>query len=83
MLTFLSAPIRAGMRFGSENVVPYFYVELEPALLTSAYQSSSTTCVTCGHTKGVAGLNSPTKPSPKKVVVTPKQEFGFSARMTA
>lgn len=43
VLTFLSVPIQVGMRFGSEHVVPYFYAELKPALLTSAYMTSTET----------------------------------------
>ena len=37
LLTFISAPIKIGMRFSAGTVVPYFYAEFEPAYLTSSY----------------------------------------------
>lgn len=37
LLTFISAPIKIGMRFDAGTVAPYFYAEFEPAYLTSSY----------------------------------------------
>lgn len=37
LLTFISAPIKIGMRFSAGIVIPYFYAEFEPAYLTSSY----------------------------------------------
>lgn len=37
LLTFISAPIKIGVRFDAGTVAPYFYAEFEPAYLASSY----------------------------------------------
>lgn len=38
IMTFLSVPIKLGMRFETPIVTPYFYVDIEPAYLTGSNQ---------------------------------------------
>ncbi|MGD9200901.1 MAG: hypothetical protein PVI26_04995 [Chitinispirillia bacterium] len=39
-LTFISIPFKIGMRFKLSNLIPYFYLDFEPAFLATAIQSS-------------------------------------------
>lgn len=38
IMTFLSVPIKLGMRFETQKITPYFYVDIEPAYLTGSNQ---------------------------------------------
>ena len=38
VMTFLSVPIKVGMRFETQRITPYFYADIEPAYLTGSNQ---------------------------------------------
>ena len=38
IMTFLSVPVKLGMRFETPKITPYFYVDIEPAYLTGSNQ---------------------------------------------
>ena len=45
-MTFVSLPLLVGMRFDFGPVVPYFYVDVEPAYLTGGHQFAKVTATT-------------------------------------